>query len=172
MNFGDERIPLRFWNMVTPCPMSGCWFWTGSTATNGGYGRVRIDGTKHVAHRVPFAVEHGAVQVGFTLDHKCRQRTCVNPAHLEAVTHRVNVLRGTSPIADQARATHCKHGHPLSGENLKLFERWPGRFQRCCRECNRRHVRGRNRRLYDEQRTKKIEVGEYFAAPQLKAVNE
>jgi hypothetical protein len=121
----------------------GCWIFTGKT-TNG-YGQVGIgsksDGTKRMAlaHRVVYEALVGPIQEGLTLDHVkargCASRACVNPYHLEPVTNRVNQLRGDSPTAENARRTHCLHGHLLAGENLY---RPPKRQNtRQCRECHR-----------------------------------
>ena len=65
-------------------------------------------------------------------DHLCRIRHCVNPAHIEIVTNKENTLRGYSFSAENARKTHCKYGHPLSGSNV--YKR-KDRLQRGCRIC-------------------------------------
>lgn len=70
---------------------------------------------------------------GWDLDHLCRNRSCVNPAHLELISHRENVLRGNTIMAAKVAQTHCKHGHPLSGDNLYI--RPTGRRE--CRACRR-----------------------------------
>lgn len=69
-----------------------------------------------LAHRLAYEILVGPVPAGLTLDHLCRNRACMNPAHLEPVTMRANVLRGEAPAARQARRTHCRHGHPLIPE--------------------------------------------------------
>jgi hypothetical protein len=71
-------------------------------------------------HRVVYEALVKPIPVGLVLDHLCRVRHCVNPAHLEPVTQRENVLRGeTAPAANKAK-THCVRGHPFSGQNLIL----------------------------------------------------
>lgn len=108
-----------------------CWQWTGSYAGNG-YGGTWRDGRHCRAHRAVWELLVGPIPEGMTLDHLCRNRRCVNPAHLEVVTMRENILRGESPSARHARQTHCKHGHPYEGANLYLA---PGNGQRKCRIC-------------------------------------
>ena len=75
----------------------------------------------------------GPIPEGLTLDHLCRVRACVNPAHLEPVTLRENTLRSPSaPTAINARKTECLRGHAFTPENT-----WVHRSRRCCRECKR-----------------------------------
>ena len=71
----------------------GCWLWT-ANADRDGYGMVTIQSKKQYAHRAAYQSFRGPIPAGMTLDHTCRVRNCVNPEHLEAVTHRENVLRG------------------------------------------------------------------------------
>lgn len=72
------------------------------------------------------------IKQGMTLDHLCRNRSCVNPDHLLEMTHYENMMKGQSPFAKKARQTHCKRGHPLSGNNLYV---WRG--SRICKECRK-----------------------------------
>ena len=121
---------------------NGCLFWTGSL-TNGGYGRFWIPNFKTtvLAHRWKWEETHGIVPKGLELDHLCRNRLCVEPTHLEAVTRRTNVLRSNSPCAKQAQRTHCPLGHPYDESNTL---RWQG--HRSCRLCHNTRVKERNRR--------------------------
>ncbi|MFC6017775.1 HNH endonuclease [Plantactinospora solaniradicis] len=107
---GDSRLPTRFWDKVT-VSQTGCWEWTASTRA-GGYGYFYWQGRDDLAHRVAYAVLVATVPGKLSLDHLCRVRHCVNPDHLEPVTHRTNVLRGEAPTAQKARATECPNGHP------------------------------------------------------------
>lgn len=74
----------------------------------------------------------GPIPEGLVIDHLCRNRGCVNPDHLEAVTQRENILRGEGLAAANARKTHCPKGHPYSGENLYVV---PSSGRRQCRIC-------------------------------------
>ena len=71
----------------------GCLIWDGCTDPDG-YGRIVVCGQPKRAHRVAYELMYGPIPAGLTLDHLCRVTRCVNPLHLEAVTNRVNVLRG------------------------------------------------------------------------------
>lgn len=96
-----------------------CWVWTGYI-TPKGYGNFKW-GKTTLTHRLAYAWLIGPIPRGHkirTLDHLCRNRACCNPIHLELVPMRVNVLRGIGPIPENAKKTHCIHGHPLSGDNL------------------------------------------------------
>ena len=131
INFGDSRLPQRFWDKATRAD-AGCWVWT-ATINRNGYGQIRDGGPMHMAHRVSYGALVGAIPEGAVLDHLCRNRACVNPAHLEAVTNRVNVLRGDSiPAANAVKAT-CPQGHPYDAVNTYV----DGLGKRSCRICRR-----------------------------------
>lgn len=132
-SFGDERLPRSFWAKVHPEPNTGCWLWAGDIAPNG-YGHSINGQGAHRRLYVATVREIGKLQ----LDHLCRERSCVNPAHLEPVTGRVNTLRSpTAPAAINARKTHCRKGHALAGINLHAG--YSARGQRVCRICRREY---------------------------------
>jgi hypothetical protein len=106
-------------------PNSGCWLWTGYIDPQG-YGRLGNDG---LAHRLMYELVRGPIPAGLTLDHLCRVRSCINPNHLEPVTDGVNILRGTSFSAINARKTACPYGH--------AYREAKTNGRRVCRECNR-----------------------------------
>ncbi|MEV0438955.1 HNH endonuclease signature motif containing protein [Streptomyces spectabilis] len=120
----------------------GCWEWTGHVKPNG-YGQVRINRRPLHAHRVAYEAVHGPIPEGLVLDHLCRRRNCVNPDHLEPVTTRTNVLRGSGPAARNARRTHCLRGHAFDAANTYVTPNG-ARNCRTCRTDRRRT--GRTRR--------------------------
>jgi hypothetical protein len=132
----------RFWRKVEVIP-NGCWLWTAGKFSNG-YGCFYLGGKPRrnaLAHC--FSYEHfvDRVPVDRELDHLCRVRHCVNPQHLEPVTRSENLLR--SPLIGIAnRKTHCKNGHPLSGENLYLSQ-----GKKHCRECRLARKRAHRARI-------------------------
>lgn len=130
-----ETVAARFWSYVDKSADNGCWLWTG-TLDSSGYGRFAGNKQKHSAHRFSFELANGSITETLTLDHLCRVRACVNPAHLEAVSNRENVLRGQGLTAVNARKTHCPRGHPYSGTNLVVYSTPSGRRVRKCRACS------------------------------------
>lgn len=127
----------RFWNKVVKGQPDECWIWTGPS-TNG-YGVHFVAATSdRPAHLVPahaYAYELlvGPIPAGMEIDHVCRTHACVNPSpfHLEPVSHRVNVLRGESPAAKNARKTRCPAGH----EYDRVVVRKSGAVTRRCSAC-------------------------------------
>ena len=100
-----------------------------------------------MAHRVSYEALVGPIPKDLCIDHLCRVRNCVNPAHLEPVTVRENILRGNGPTAVNARKAFCKRGHPLFGENLyrKVRNGWPARECRACKRFLGRRWRERRK---------------------------
>lgn len=132
---------VRFERYFIPEPNSGCWLWTGALSSNG-YGSF-YNGERMVsAHSFAFKCHVGPVPDGLELDHLCRTRCCVNPAHLEPVTRRENTKRGTAGHHMRGK-THCSKGHPLDEVNTY----WRSNGNRSCRICERlkrrRHRRAR-----------------------------
>ena len=133
-----ERENMAFDDMYIPEPNSGCWIWI--RAINGGYGNYAVSRKAVRAHRYAYEREFGKIPEGLELDHLCRNTFCVNPQHLQAVTHRVNSLRGIGVGAINSKKTHCPQGHEYTAENMYLQN--GGRLRRC-RECTL--ARGRMR---------------------------
>ncbi len=133
------HLPAQFWKSVDkngPIPkhypeLGPCWLWTGLLDRNGYANRTSIGTDKDYPHRFAYRAFVGPIPQGLEIDHLCCVRHCVNPRHLEAVTHPLNMER-----AQQLR-THCAWGHPLSGDNLSIIG---GR--RVCKACNTRRQRG------------------------------
>jgi hypothetical protein len=110
-----------------------CWNWSGVITANG-YGTLSVrHSVRKYAHRLSYEAHIGPIPKGLDLDHLCRNRRCVNPAHLEPVTRRENLIRGATVTAQNALKTHCPKGHPYSGENL-IIKAAGGRR---CRICSR-----------------------------------
>src|SRR4029079_60680 len=125
----DDRI----WRAVD---IGDCWLWTRSLS-RAGYGRLHRDGRWWIAHRYVYAGLVGPIPEGKELDHLCRTPRCVNPDHLEPVTHRENMLRGQTFAGIQSRRTHCPKGHPYTPENT-VADRVT---HRKCRTCMRAYFR-------------------------------
>jgi hypothetical protein len=98
--------------------LDSCWEWQGAQAN--GYGVLWVDGRPQYVHRLVWTHLRDPIPDGLTLDHLCRNSACANPRHLEVVTHRENILRGTGVSAQHARKTHCKRGHEFTSENTRI----------------------------------------------------
>ena len=136
MDFGDTRLPERFWAKARRQDDSGCWTWCAHIDPKG-YGRIKFSGKDWRAHRLAYEVLVEPIPPGLEIDHLCRNRSCVNPTHMEAVVTRVNVLRGIGPTATNAAKTHCPRGHEYSVDNV-IFRKNGWRICRECRNASRR----------------------------------
>ena len=117
---------------------NGCWLWQASILKSGGYGQISFGGKPCRAHVVAYELFNGPVPEGCELDHLCRTPACVNPEHLDPVTHRENLLRAPSSIpAINSRKTHCVKGHPYDSANTYLSKL----NQRRCRMCHSDRMR-------------------------------
>lgn len=130
----------RFWQRVEKT--DGCWLWRGGLRN--GYGVLSIDGRKEYAHRISFAIHRGSVPTGLDLDHLCRTPKCVNPDHLEAVTHAENIRRGNSPYA-RARRQRLATGKCINGHDATEWDVERG-WCRACRRIYRRKYYEREKR--------------------------
>jgi hypothetical protein len=138
--------------IAKPDGEGGCWPWTGHVNQQG-QGRWQPPGeNQQMAHRLAYELFVGPIPDGLTIDHVCHSsdpgcpggdaclhRRCVNPAHLEPVTITENIRRRDA----RNPRTHCKRGHPLSGDNLYLFTDSRGYTRRYCRTCRRDNERRR-----------------------------
>lgn len=113
----------------------GCVLWTAGTMN--GYGKFWLGGKDRLAHRVSWRIARGHLNPELVIDHLCRNRLCVNVAHLEEVTFRENLLRGDTGPGRNDRKTHCYKGHPFNVENTGYYPGRGGRKRRICRTCNR-----------------------------------
>ena len=126
-----ERIRAKIRHYSEPHNPGECWPWKGCLDPPG-YGQFYFEGTRCKAHQASYRAFKGPVPPQLEIDHLCRNRSCVNPDHLEAVTHAVNQGRGK-----WARRSHCKNGHPYDVENTRVTPKG----SRACRACNRENVK-------------------------------
>jgi hypothetical protein len=124
--------------------VTGCWNWTAGKFPSG-YGALYVNGSNRPAHRVGYELVHGPIGEGFHLDHLCRNRGCVNPDHLEPVTIRENILRGSSPSALTSVGDMCRKGHSMDDS----FIRSNGKRQ--CRSCHYEYAKLRKAGLVGGQ---------------------
>lgn len=135
-----KTVEDRFWSKVyIDTTGHGCWEWM-DTPHHTGYGHMRVGNSKIMAHRLSYALNVGEIPQGLHLDHGCRNRSCVRPDHLEPVTNRENILRGTGPSAMNAQKTLCPNGHKYDMEE-KGRHGTARRCGTCRRESNREAVR-------------------------------
>lgn len=125
-----ESLDARFWAKVRKSAQ--CWEWTAyRVPAHGkpGYGQFWNGRKLVLAHRYAYERARGPIPAGLQIDHLCRNKACVNPAHLELVTTQENTRRA----APFMRRAACKYGHPLDGVR-------PGNGDRYCITCNRRRA--------------------------------
>lgn len=126
-------VAQRFEEKYIPEPNTGCWLWIGQIMQNG-YSRMYVGSADHsslhkLGHIVSFLLYKGSIPKGLEIDHLCRIRHCVNPTHLEAVTHRRNMERAYFAIQ-----THCFRGHKYTTENTRHYKH-KNKNRRVCRKC-------------------------------------
>jgi len=107
-----------------------CWLWTAGRKDSG-YATFDVNGKTVRAHKWYWEQLNGPVPIGFELDHLCKIRHCVNPEHLELVSHYENLLRSSNIMILNAKKTHCSNGHEYTLESTRLYQ---GR--RYCKLCN------------------------------------
>lgn len=143
-----EQTVARFFAKVNkdgPIPeyaphLGKCWIWE-SSLTRQGYGKFQIGKTaKKISHRYSYEIAHGEIPKGMVLDHLCRVRKCVNPAHLEAVTSKENTRRGLAPSIVSHFQPNCKNGHSKADHGTTHKS---GMF--VCKECQRLEYHARRR---------------------------
>lgn len=116
-----------------------CIIWEGPTITTHKITYGRLPGKKMImAHRHAYEQVFGPIPNGLVIDHLCRNGLCVNPEHLEAVTDKVNILRGMGIPAVNSRKTHCKNGHELIPENC-----WNRKGRRACKICDKEYQKAK-----------------------------
>lgn len=136
----EDKLLNRFWMKVEKTET--CWVWLGAKQSDG-YGCFGVNGKILLSHRFSYELLKGDIPKGLELDHLCRNVKCINPSHLEAVTHKENMRRGNSnKIHHHNRdKTHCNYGHPFSGGNLLVYG-----SHRHCKICDKRRSIMKNER--------------------------
>ncbi len=132
----NDATPAEVIERSTVTDDEGCWVWQLST-DNMGYGTISRNGKTQRAHRWVYEAFRGPIASGLELDHLCRNKPCVNPDHLDPVTHSENLKRHYSKV------TACPRGHHYTTENTYL-DHGRRRCRTCMREQQRRR-RARNR---------------------------
>jgi hypothetical protein len=129
---------VAFWRRVVKGDSGSCWSWAGPH-TKTGYGKNNYSRNgrfvHYMAHRMAWQLTNGPIPAGLEIDHLCRNRGCVNPAHLELVTRDENARRAGVFQRGVLRKATCKHGHALTGSNRDSRNR--------CRACHRDRQRRR-----------------------------
>lgn len=123
----------RILELSIPEPMSGCWLWLGCVKPDSGYAVMHPPGSRKsvYGHRIAYEAFRSQIPSGLQIDHLCRVRSCVNPAHMEPVTLTENLRRGYSPAACNSRKQACVRGHRFTAKNT--YRRASG--SRSCRRC-------------------------------------
>ena len=132
-----------------------CWIWAGHKNPEG-YGTLWFEGHHRKAHRLAYEEFIGEIPEGLVIDHLCRQRACVKPGHLRAVTVNLNSRRANGgrdyskmkkPLG---RTTHCKQGHEYNEKNTYI---WRGHSGRRCRMCLLGYQKAFRKRQKERMRT-------------------
>ncbi len=131
----NEVVLDRLWSKVEFT--TDCWNYLGGKGS-GGYGRFWLNKKIVLPHRLAYEQYKGKIPEGLVIDHLCKNPSCVNPSHLEAVTQKENLIRSDNFIGRKMLQTHCIYGrHPLSGKNLYRRKN----NMRSCRKCDVRRSR-------------------------------
>lgn len=150
----------KFWALVQRT--EGCWEWLGAIDKRPGYGygawswrdSVSGESKRTGAHRMAYWLTNGEIRQGLQVDHLCRNRICVNPAHMELVSPRENTMRGMGPSAENAKKSNCPRGHEYDATQ-------PGRYgvMRYCWRCRAEQSAQSHLRSNERKRAAGIHVG-------------
>lgn len=143
----------RFWAKVDKCGDSACWNWTAGRTAQGYGGFHPAKYVTELAHRWSYKAAYGDLQSDLVIDHLCRNRTCVNPAHLEQVTDLENLRRGAGYALLNGMRTTCINGHEYTSDNTYVAPDGGPRCRRCAsiRDSKRDSNRARKLRRINER---------------------
>lgn len=127
-----RNLEDRFWEKVDRRGDDECWPWMAYTSQNG-YGRIGDCNSMLYAHRVSYELLVGPIPEGLVIDHLCKTKQCVNPAHMEPVSRAENTRRNDAPMHILRRANRCARGHDLL---VTGYVRPDGKG-RVCRTCQK-----------------------------------
>lgn len=139
----SQQYVERFWSKVDKT--NSCWEWT--AYTRNGYGQFRLNKKTKFAHRIAYELIKGKIPIGLVIDHLCRNTSCVNPEHLEAVPQKENVKRGLTGKnrgLQQKSKTHCPQGHEYSKENTYVWKNEGRKCRICINQRKKQHYKKLN----------------------------
>ena len=133
-------------------PERACWRWRG-VLNEAGYGKFYVGNRKmEYAHRWSYRAFQEEIPEGKEIHHTCKNKWCVNPEHLVAVSRKEHVDEDQRDVGGKRAVTHCPQGHPYDEDNTYLV---PGRNHRLCRECRRQRNRERERQRRATERSQR-----------------
>jgi len=136
-----EKLVERFEQKYEHEPMSGCWIWIGARIPEG-YGHFNLFGRAQGAHRVSYFLYRGSLGAHDVIDHLCRNPSCVNPDHLEVVTHKINLNRGRNFRRERTACPQCGEPYTKMVRRLTL-QRGLYAGERICLSCTNARRRER-----------------------------
>lgn len=156
----------RFHSKYEVDPTTGCWNWTAARGDHG-YGTIGetvapMKSKTLLAHRLSFEMHKGPIPEGLVVDHMCNNRACVNPNHLQAITHWENINRSPSPEIQRRLANRCIRGHDLTDQANVYIRLDTGRRQ--CKPCERIRAEAARRRAGAMPQKRGVECGTYSGA--------
>ena len=134
MNLDDEKLKTFLLSNIKI--KNNCWVWTNHKPRPDGYVKIVYKKKQVLIHRLSYEVFKDELTKGLEIDHLCRNKLCINPDHLEEVTHKENVLRGISPMAINAKKTICNRGHKFTEQNTYIEPKTGKRHCRICSSIN------------------------------------
>lgn len=134
-------------SQAIPEPNSGCWLWMRSTNSED-YGQTQFEGKLHAAHRISYRLSGREIPSGSHVDHLCRVHCCINPDHLEAVSHSENIRRGYAAKhlpRKKPRHSACLRGHSYDDPTNTYIDTDGMQHCRKCRAAQARAFRARRK---------------------------